>query len=594
MSYTAPVKDIEFVLNHVIGLADIAKLEGFEEATPDMVSAILEESGKFTQDVLAPLNTVGDKQGSTWTAEGVSTPEGWKEAYSQFVESGWGALAFPTQFGGQGLPMCVSSAVQEMWHSANMSFGLCPLLTQGAVDALVHHASDEMQQKYLPKMVEGVWSGTMNLTEPQAGTDLAAIRTTAVPSGDHYLIKGQKIYITYGEHDLTENIIHLVLARLPDAPEGVKGISLFVVPKFLINDDGSLGERNDVRCVSIEHKLGINASPTCVMAYGDNEGAIGYLVGKPHHGLMYMFTMMNQARHAVGVEGYGISERAYQHALAYAKDRKQGQTLLGTSEDDQGIINHPDVRRMLMTMRSNIEAMRGLALECAAQFDIAKRHSDAAVCEQAQRRGELLTPLVKGWSTEMGVELCSLGVQIHGGMGFIEETGAAQYLRDSRIATIYEGTTAIQANDLIGRKTARDGGKGMSELMADMRETLALLGKSDNENLKFIEKRFSSAINSADAANQWLLGQNDATMPSATSVDYLMLQGRLAGGWMIIRSALAANELKADEGADHAYLDAKIMLARYYAERMLPLVESGATVVTEAAQSTVSVAVDQL
>jgi alkylation response protein AidB-like acyl-CoA dehydrogenase len=594
MSYTAPVKDIAFVLNKVVGLDEIAKLDGFEEATPDLVDAILEESARFTGEVLAPLNTIGDKQGSSWSEDGVTTPDGWKEAYAQFVESGWGALAFPAEYGGQGLPMCVSSAVQEMWHSANMSFGLCPLLSQGAVDAIFHHASDELKDRFLPKMVEGFWSGTMNLTESHAGTDLASIRTSAEPSGDRYLIKGTKIFITYGEQDLTENIVHLVLARLPDAPPGVKGISLFIVPKFLVNDDGSLGERNDLKCVSLEHKLGIHASPTCVMSYGDNDGAVGYLVGKEHHGLMYMFTMMNQARHAVGVEGYGIAERAYQQAVSYAKDRTQGPTLLGSGEDDQGIINHPDVRRILMTMRSNIEAMRGLALECAAAFDIAKSHPDKDTRERHQRRGELLTPLVKGWSTEVGVELCSLGVQVHGGMGFIEETGAAQHLRDARIAPIYEGTTAIQANDLIGRKAARDGGQGLSELFADMNATLSELEKSDDVNVKAMAKRFSVALRSSEEATQWLLGQNDATLPAATSVEFLMMQGRMAGGWMIARSALAAVKEKAIDGADLPFLDAKIMLARYYAERMLPLVESSSTVVMQSAESTIAVATDQL
>ncbi len=594
MTYTAPVKDIAFVLNHVVGLADIAKLSGFEDASPDLVDAILDESARFTSDVLAPLNWIGDQQGSQWVAGEVKTPEGWKEAYSQFTENGWGSLSFSPEFGGQGLPMSVSAAVQEMWHSANMSFGLCPLLTQGAVDAIEHHASDELKQRYLPKMVEGSWSGTMNLTEPQAGSDLAAVRTRAEPAGEHYRISGQKIYITYGEHDLTENIIHLVLARLPDAPAGVKGISLFIVPKFLINEDGSIGERNDVNCVSIEHKLGIHASPTCVMSYGDNGGAIGYLVGKEHQGLVYMFTMMNQARHAVGVEGYGIAERAYQKAVAYSRDRKQGKTLLGKSEEDQGIINHPDVRRILMTMRSTIEAMRGLGLECAAAFDQARRHPDETVKARMQRRGELLTPLVKGWSTEMGVELCSLGVQVHGGMGFIEETGAAQFLRDARIAPIYEGTTAIQANDLIGRKTARDGGQGMSELMSDMQETLAALNKHDHLDMKAIAKRLKPAIESAQSATEWLLGQNDATLPSATSVEYLMMQGRLAGGWMIARSALAALRLKNSEGADTAYLDAKITLARYYAERMLPLVESAHTIVIDSAETTIALDTAQL
>jgi len=594
MTYSAPVKDIAFVLNHVVGLADIAKLPGFEDASPDLVEAILEESAKFTGEVLAPLNWAGDQQGSQWDDGVVTTPDGWKDAYSQFVASGWGSLSFSPEFGGQGLPMSVATAVQEMWHSANMSFGLCPLLTQGAVDAIEHHASEELQQRYLPKMVEGVWSGTMNLTEPQAGSDLAAVRTKAERAGDHYLITGQKIYITYGEHDLTENIIHLVLARLPEAPAGVKGISLFIVPKFLINDDESMGDHNDLKCVSIEHKLGIHASPTCVMSYGDNGGAIGYLIGQENHGLAYMFTMMNQARHAVGVEGYGIAERAYQQALSYARDRKQGKTLLGKSEDDQGIINHPDVRRILMTMRSTIEAMRGLGLECAGAFDQSKRHPDEAVKERMKRRGELLTPLVKAWSTEMGVELCSLGVQVHGGMGFIEETGAAQFLRDARITPIYEGTTAIQANDLIGRKTARDGGKGLGELMADMRATLAELKQSDPVDMQAISRRLEPAIVAAESATEWLLGQNDATLPSATSVEFLMMQGRLAGGWMMARSALAAAQLKSADSADHDYLNAKITLARYYAERTLPLVESAQIIVTESAQTTIALDVAQL
>ena len=594
MTYVAPVRDIAFVLNHVIDLADIATFAGFEEATPDMVEAILEESGRFTAEVLAPLNRLGDERGSQWSESGVTTPEGWPDAYKQFVENGWGSLAFPVKYGGQGLPMCVSAAVQEMWHSANMAFGLCPLLTQGAVDAIELHGSEQIKQTYLPKMVEGVWTGTMNLTEPQAGSDLAAVRTKAEPADNHYLISGQKIFITYGEQDLTENIIHMVLARLPDAPPGVKGISLFVVPKFLVNDDGSIGQRNDVNCVSIEHKLGIHASPTCVMSYGDKTGAVGYIVGEPNKGLMYMFTMMNQARHAVGVEGYGIAERAYQQAVAYAKDRKQGKTLLGKSEDDQAIINHPDVRRILMTMRSCIEAMRGLGLECAAAFDRARKSPDAAVRERNQRRGELLTPLVKGWSTELGVELCSLGVQVHGGMGFIEETGAAQYLRDSRIVPIYEGTTAIQANDLIGRKTARDGGQGMGELMADMRSTANEMEKSSHQDLPAIAQRFTAALSACESANDWLLGQNDATLPAATSVEYLMMQGYMAGGWMMGRAALAAVQLSAEADADQDYLAAKITLARYYAERLLPLVESSSTIIIGAAESTVALDISQL
>ena len=594
MSYAAPVKDIAFVLNHVVGLEEISRLEGFEDATPELVEAILAESARFTAEVLAPLNAIGDRQGSTLTESGVKTPEGWSEAYAQFVEMGWGSLSFPTEYGGQGLPMCVAAAVQEMWHAANMSFGLCPLLTQGAVDAIEHHASEALRQKFLPNMVAGQWSGTMNLTEPQAGSDLAAVRTKAEPAGDHYLISGQKIYITYGDHDLGENIIHLVLARLPDAPEGVKGISLFIVPKILVNEDGSLGEPNDVRCVSLEHKLGIHASPTCVMSYGDEGGAVGYLVGEPNRGLTYMFTMMNQARHAVGVEGYGVAEMAYQKALAYAKDRRQGKTMLGEGADDQGIVNHPDVRRILMTMKSSIEAMRGLGLECAAAFDRARRHPDAEERARMQRRGELLTPLVKGWSTELGVDLCSLGVQVHGGMGFIEETGAAQFLRDARITPIYEGTTAIQANDLIGRKTARDGGRGVGELMADMRATLAELDATDHVELRALSRRFTPAIAAAEEAIEWLLGQNDATLPSAASVEFLMMLGRLAGGWMMARAALAALALRDEGDADRDWLDARITLARYYAERTLPLVEAGRTIVVEGAESTIALAVAQL
>lgn len=595
MSYSAPVKEILFTLTNVVGLEDIAALPGFSDASPDLVEAILEESAKFTGDVLAPLNTVGDQQGSTLADGVVTTPDGWKAAYEQFVENGWGSLSFSPEFGGQGLPMCVSAAVQEMWHSANMSFGLCPLLTQGAVDAIEHHGSDAQKARYLPKMVEGSWSGTMNLTEPQAGSDLAAVRTRAEAVGDGtYKISGQKIYITYGEHDLTENIVHLVLARLPDAEPGVKGISLFIVPKLLLNEDGSVGERNDVTCVSLEHKLGIHASPTCVMSYGDNGGAIGELVGEEGRGLVYMFTMMNQARHAVGVEGYGIAERAYQKALGYAKDRKQGKTLLGKSADEHTIVNHPDVRRMLMSMRSSIEAMRGLALECAAAFDRASRHADPEVAARNQRRGELLTPLVKGWSTELGVELCSLGVQVHGGMGFIEETGAAQFLRDSRIAPIYEGTTAIQANDLIGRKTARDGGQGLRELFADMRATEALLKESDHLDLQAIVKRFSPALAAAEGAAEWLLGQNDPTQPAATSVEFLMMLGRLAGGWMSARIAHAAWLASRADDADLAWLNARLSLARYYAERTLPLVEAGQTIVLGSAESTVALEVAQL
>ena len=449
MSYSAPTKQMQFLLDHVVGMADVAALPGFEDATPDIVSAILEEAGKFASDVLAPINWDGDQQGAAWSEDGVTTPDGWKDAYQQFTDSGWNSLAFGAEFGGQGMPGLLSAAVQEMWHSSNMAFGLCPLLTQGAVHAIESHGSDDLKQLYLEKMISGEWTGTMNLTEPQAGSDLAAVRATAEPQGDHFLVKGQKIFITYGDHDMTDNIIHLVLARTPDAPAGVKGISLFLVPKFLLNDDGTPGARNDARCVSIEHKLGIHASPTCVMSFGDNDSAVGYLVGEENRGLMYMFTMMNQARLAVGIEGYAVAEMAYQQALAFSRDRKQGPVLLGKDSGEEGIVNHPDVRRMLMTMRSQVEAARVMAYDCAASFDFSDHHADDETRARFQRRGELLTPIVKGWSTEVGVEMCSLGVQIHGGMGFIEETGVAQHLRDCRITPIYEGTTGIQANDLL-------------------------------------------------------------------------------------------------------------------------------------------------
>ncbi len=544
-------------------MADVAALPGYEDATPDIVSAILEEAGKFASEVLAPLNWDGDQLGAKWTADGVTTPAGWKEAYQQFSESGWNSLAFDPTYGGQGMPGLLSAAVQEMWHSSNMAFGLCPLLTQGAVYAIESHASDELKQTYLEKMIAGTWTGTMNLTEPQAGSDLAAVRTSAEPAGDHYLIKGQKIYITYGDHDMTENTIHLVLARTPDAPAGVKGISLFIVPKFLVNADGTLGERNDARCVSIEHKLGIHASPTCVMSFGDNDGAIGYLVGEENRGLMYMFTMMNEARLAVGIEGYGIAEMAYQRALAFARDRKQGPVLLEKDSDVQGIVNHPDVRRMLMTMRSQIEAARVMAYDCAAAFDFAARHTDDEVRARFQRRGELLTPIVKGWSTEVGVDLCSLGVQIHGGMGFIEETGAAQHLRDSRITPIYEGTTGIQANDLLGRKTQYDGGKAVDELLEDMRATHEALAGSANPVAAKAKAALGDAIEMTASVSQKLVAEKNPVLAASAATDYLMMMGFTTGSWAMARIVLAA-----DNTEDRAFGNLQCAIAGFYFDKI--------------------------
>src|SRR5882672_4323258 len=448
-AYQAPLKDMRFVLNELAGLGDIAKLPGYQDASPDTVDAILEEASKFASGVLDPINYSGDQEGSKWVDGAVRTPKGFREAYKQFCEGGWNALPFEAEWGGQSLPRLVSTPVQEMWKSSNMSFSLCPLLTQGAIEALLLRGSEELKRRYLPKMVEGNWTGTMNLTEPQAGSDLSLVRTRAERQGDYFLISGQKIFITYGEHDLSENIVHLVLARTPEAPEGVKGISLFVVPKFVPNADGTPGKRNPAKCASIEHKLGIHASPTAVMVY---DKAVGYLVGEENRGLEYMFIMMNAARFAVGLEGVAIAERAFQRALAFAKERLQGRDLI--EGRTVPIIRHPDVRRMLMLMKSQTEAMRALAYVTAAALDLAHKLKS----EKHQAFAELMIPVVKGWSTETGIEVASLGVQVHGGMGFVEETGAAQYLRDARITTIYEGTTGIQANDLVGRKIAREGG----------------------------------------------------------------------------------------------------------------------------------------
>ena len=565
MSYTAPTKQMQFLLDHVVGMTEVAALPGFEDATPDIVSAILEEAGKFAGEVLSPLNWDGDQQGAKWSEDGVTTPDGWKDAYQQFSEAGWNSLAFAPEYGGQGMPGLLSAAVQEMWHSSNMAFGLCPLLTQGAVHAIESHGSDDLKQLYLEKMISGEWTGTMNLTEPQAGSDLAAVRATAEPAGDHFLVKGQKIFITYGDHEMTDNIIHLVLARTPDAPAGVKGISLFVVPKFLLNDDGTPGARNDARCVSIEHKLGIHASPTCVMSFGDNDGAVGYLVGEENRGLMYMFTMMNQARLAVGIEGYAVAEMAYQHALAFARDRKQGPVLLGKDSGEEGIVNHPDVRRMLMTMRSQVEAARVMAYDCAAAFDFSDRHADEETRARFQRRGELLTPIVKGWSTEVGVELCSLGVQIHGGMGFIEETGAAQHLRDCRITPIYEGTTGIQANDLLGRKTLHDGGRAVEELVADMRNTQEALAASGNPAATSAKAALGDSIEMISSVSRMLLEQQNPAVAAAAATDYLMMTGYATGSWAMGRIVLAT-----ENSSDKEFVALQLALAAFYFDKIAP------------------------
>jgi len=567
MTYKAPVKDMEFVLNELCGLEEVLALPGNDESTPDLVAAVLEEAARVAEEVLAPLNRQGDIQGSRFEDGSVLTPDGWKAAYDAFVDGGWPSMTFDEAHGGQNLPYLVGTAVQEMWAAANMSFGLCPMLTQGAVEALSRHGTDELKQLYLEKMVSGEWTGTMNLTEPQAGSDLSAVRTRAERAGDHYLLFGQKIFITYGDHDLTENIVHMVLARTPDAPEGVKGISLFLVPKFEVNPDGSIGERNDVRCVSIEHKLGIHGSPTCVLAYGDNGGAKGYLVGEENQGLVYMFIMMNLARHAVGVEGLAIADRACQQALGFARERVQGRPVGVKSGDRVSIIHHPDVRRMLMTMKCRVEAMRALVYTWAAAYDMSESHPDQVERERQQRFMELLTPVVKGWCTETGNSVAYLGVQVHGGMGFIEETGAAQHLRDARITTIYEGTTGIQAGDLIGRKLFRDGGAAAREALAGMRETAA--GASA---VPGFEKSYGPALEDLEQATTWLLdtAAGAPQLPAAVSGYYLELWGIVTGGWLMARSAIAArNKLDSGNG-DPAFYTAKIKTASYYATHVLP------------------------
>ena len=559
-AYVAPLKDMRFVLRELAGLDAVAKLPGYQEATPDTVDAILEEASKFASEVLDPLNLLGDQEGSVWKDGAVATPKGFKQAYRQYTEGGWAALPFGEDWGGQGLPKLVATAVEEMLTSANMSFSLCPLLTQGAIHALELCGSDALKKTYLSKMVQGTWTGTMNLTEPQAGSDLALVKTKAVKEGDHYRISGQKIFITYGEHDLAENIAHLVLARTPDAPEGVKGISLFLVPKFLPKPDGSPGERNSARCVSIEHKLGIHASPTAVMAY---ENAVGYLVGEENKGLSYMFIMMNAARFSVGLEGVAIAERAFQRALAYAKERLQGRDL----EEGGGtvpIIRHPDVRRMLMLMKSQTEAMRALAYVVAAAMDFAHKNKD----KKHQAFVDLMIPVVKGWSTETGIDVASLGVQVHGGMGFIEETGAAQHLRDARITTIYEGTTGIQAGDLVGRKIAREGGATARGWLSVLKAFDSEIGKSSNADLQAIRASLAAGAQSVSDCVDYIVANagKDVKGVFAGAVPFLKLMGIVAGGWQMARAALVC-EKKRD--ADPAFYEAKIKTARFYADHVL-------------------------
>jgi alkylation response protein AidB-like acyl-CoA dehydrogenase len=564
-AYAAPLKDMRFVLNELAGLAEVAKLAGFEEATPDTVGAILEEASKFASEVLDPINLSGDQEGSQLSDGEVRTPRGFRDAYRKFCDGGWNALPFDQEWGGQGLPRLVSTPVQEMWKSSNLSFSLCPLLTQGAVEALLLRGSDALKQAYLPKMIEGKWTGTMNLTEPQAGSDLSLVRTRAERQGNQYLISGQKIFITYGEHDLAENIVHLVLARTPDAPEGVKGISLFVVPKFIPGADGNPGKRNSAKCASIEHKLGIHASPTAVMVY---DKALGYLVGEENRGLEYMFIMMNAARFAVGLEGVAIAERAFQRALAFSKERLQGRDLVAGGKAVP-IIRHPDVRRMLMLMKSQAEAMRALAYTTAAAMDFAHKSENPAERKRHQAYVDLMIPVVKGWSTETGIEIASLGVQVHGGMGFVEETGAAQYLRDARITTIYEGTTGIQAMDLVGRKIAREGGETAKQWLAELKKFEAELARSKHPDVQAFRNQFSPGVQAVADGVEFIVASSakDPRPAFAGAVPFLKLMGIVAGGWQMGRAALAAE--RALQSGDRSFLEAKIATARFYADHVL-------------------------
>jgi acyl-CoA dehydrogenase len=583
--YRAPLKDIHFILNHLIGANALGTMSETEYSA-DLAEAVLTEAGRLSEEVLDPLNKVGDKEGVKWSPEGVKTAPGYKGAYDKFVEGGWPRLRADVEHGGQPVPRVLATALGELWAAANLSFQLGPMLTQGAIEALYTCGSPQLQQRFLPKMVSGEWTGTMNLTEPQAGSDLAQVRTRAVREGDHFRLFGQKIFITWGEHDLTPNIIHLVLARIEGAPAGVKGISLFVVPKVLLNTDESLGARNEVRCVSVEHKLGIHASPTCVMAFGDAQGAVGYLVGEENRGLEYMFIMMNAARLAVGVQGYAMADRAFQQAAEWARTRVQGKPP-GAAVPNAPIIHHPDVKRMLLTMKSSTEAMRALGLYAALQLDFAEYLPDAEGKTAAKARAELLIPIVKGWSTEHGIEMTSLGVQVHGGMGFIEETGAAQYLRDSRITSIYEGTTGIQANDLYGRKVARDGGKAMLELIATATRELYAIESTD-ASLQAMRQPVVEALASLRTATQFLTSV--AATPDralAVAVPYLKLSGFVLGGWLMAKAYGLA--LTNPAVGDKEFLAAKMQTARFYIENVLPnastfarMVMSGAASVIEA------------
>ena len=594
MTYKAPLKDMLFAIEHLAGIEQIAQMPAFADAGLDTAQAVLEECAKFNESVLAPLNWEGDKNPSSWKDGVVTTTPGFKEAFKQYAEGGWQGLQHPIDCGGQGLPKTIGAACGEMLNSANMSFALCPLLSDGAIEALLTAGSDELKATYLEKLVSGQWTGTMNLTEPQAGSDLAMVRSRAEPQPDgSYKVFGTKIFITYGEHDMAENIVHLVLARVAGAPEGVKGISLFVVPKFMVGKDGALGARNDVHCVSIEHKLGIKASPTAVLQYGDHGGAVGYIVGQENRGLEYMFIMMNAARYAVGMQGIAVAERAYQKAVAFAKDRVQSRPVDGSISASAPIIHHPDVKRMLMTMRAYVEGCRAMATVAAAAYDAAHHHADADVRKQNAAFYEFMVPLVKGYSTEMSLEVTSLGVQVHGGMGFIEETGAAQYYRDAKILTIYEGTTAIQANDLVGRKTARDGGQTAKAICKQIEATEALLAQRSSVAARAVQRRLTAARQALVEVIDFVAGNTKAS-PNAVfagSVPYLMLAGNVMAGWQMARALMVAEDQLA-QGNDAPFMQAKIITARFYADHMLAKAPGMRDSIVEGAECVTALAIE--
>ncbi|MEP3244525.1 MAG: acyl-CoA dehydrogenase C-terminal domain-containing protein [Sneathiella sp.] len=581
--YTAPLKDMRFVLNHVIGLEGLNEIETFAHAESDVVDAVLEEASKLATNVLSPLNKAGDLAGTSVADGVVTTPDGWADAYKMFAEGGWNGISSPEEFDGGGMPQAVTLATTEMWNAANLAFSLCPLLTQGAIESLIAHGTDEQKDKYLKKLVTGEWTATMNLTESHAGSDVGALRSKAEPVGDgSWKISGQKIFITYGDHEMTDNIIHLVLARTPGSPPGTKGISLFIVPKFLVNDDGSLGRRNDLKCVSLEEKIGIHASPTAVMSYGDNGDCIGYLIGGENKGMACMFTMMNSARLGVGTQGLAIAERAYQQAVDYALDRKQGKAPGTPKGESASIVKHADVRRMLMTMKAQIEAMRCLIYLNGASLDKGHNHPDTAERERHMGLAELLTPLSKAWSTDLGVEIASTGVQIHGGMGFVEETGAGQHYRDSRILPIYEGTNGIQALDLVGRKLGLQGGEPVRKILADI-DALAHDMSGGDAELCEISRHLGVAVTALKEATEWMYSNapNDPNAAPAGATPYLRMFATTVGGYLLAKSAVKAKELVAAGDPDEKFLKGKVATARFFAGQILPQVAALLGPVTE-------------